>query len=171
MWRRFAAPRHGPARGWGPLGGTSPAPSTRHEVLSDLGSPGPALKGLCCSQPAFGSRRLLLRAITRRAGAGLRKTPLLRSWVRRRSSRSSPRQGQGTACSWVGWENGERRNPRTKPSLQGTSLPPHGDVLLSASRPTLQDGGHEGTHRRPPANLGDRQITHALSVSSTSQPS
>lgn len=156
MWRRFTAPRHGPVRGWGPPGGTSPTPSTRHEVLSDLGSPGPALKGLCCSQPAFGSRRLLLhlRAITRRAGAAYGRLPC--STPGSGAEEPGVHQGRVRGPHGPRWDGttGSEEIPEPKLSLQGISLPPHGDVLLSASRPTPQDGGPEGTHQRPMPTSG-----------------
>lgn len=163
------APR---ARFWGPPGGTNPAPSTRHEVLSDLGSSGPALKGLCCSQPAFGSRRLLLRlrAIIRRAGAAYARLPC--------SAPGSGGEAPGVYRDRVGRphaprRDGRRRNeetPQPKPSLRGISFPADGDMLLSASRPTPQAGGTRERMSETRANLTDRQITCALSVSPMSQP-
>lgn len=153
MWHRFAAPCRGPPRTvfWGPPGGTNPAPSTRHEVLSDLGSSGPALKGLCCSQPAFGSRRLLLRlcAIIRRAGAAYARLPC--------SAPGSGGEAPGVYRGRVGRPHTPRRDgkrwneetPQPKPSLRGISFPADGDMLLSASRPTPQAGGPESACRRP----------------------
>lgn len=156
MWPPLAALRRGPERAWGPPGGTSSAPSTRHEGCQPLA---PRAEGFMlfptrlwqpeppspspCHYP--GSRRCL------------RKTAQLRCRGRRRSTGSSLSQGQGARRSQEGWEKGEWRNSTAKPIPKGYFLPiPQWDasVCFSGVRPE---------------SLG-AQITCALCVSPTSQP-
>lgn len=104
----FAAPRHGPARRWGPPGGTSPGPSTRHKVLSDLGSPGSVSEGFMLFPTRLWQPEPLSpsRCHYPESKRCLHKIPPLGSL-----HRSSPGLGQGTTRSQ------ERETPEVNPSL------------------------------------------------------
>jgi len=113
MWQRFAAPHHGPTCGLGPPGQDEPHSQHQARGLVRPWLPRPCSEGLMLFptglwQPAPPSPSPRHYPESRRC---LRKTPQLRSRARRRSTGSSPRQGQGTTRSQEGREKGERRNP------------------------------------------------------------
>lgn len=150
-------PTTAPRAGGAPRAGRAPVPAPGTRSCQTLAPRAPALKGLCCSQPAFGSRSLFLRlgAITQRSGAAYARFPCSAP-----CTESSPGLGQGTRRSQ------ERETPELKPSLWGISHPMV-TQLLSASCPTPGDQEHTP---ETCANLGDRQITCALSMSPIRQP-
>lgn len=126
MWPPLAALRPAPSALGAPRAGRAPLPAPGTRVVSPwlLG-----LKGLCCSQPAFGSRSLLSPSPCHYPGNRrcLRKAAQLRT-------RSSPEPGsEGQMIPGGTGQRGNGEIPQPNLSPWGSSFPFHSNMLLSAS--------------------------------------